>query len=168
MRSPRLTEPTIHPDALILPGARIYGQVTIAEGVLVLFGAVIRGELDRIDIGAESNIQDNAVLHCDEDIPCLLGKRVTVGHAAVVHGAIVGDRCLIAIGAILLNGSRLGEGAWLGAGSVLAEGAVIPDWTLALGTPARPVRDLTDEEITRADEGVDHYLELREAYREII
>jgi carbonic anhydrase/acetyltransferase-like protein (isoleucine patch superfamily) len=168
MRSPRVTEPVIHPDALILPGAQIHGQVSIARGALVLFGAVIRAELDRIDIGADSNIQDNAVLHCDEDKPCLLGDRVTVGHAAVVHGAVVGDRCLIAIGAILLNGSRLGEGAWLGAGSVLAEGAVIPEWTLAIGTPAKPVRDLTDEEITRADEGVEHYLDLREIYRAIV
>jgi carbonic anhydrase/acetyltransferase-like protein (isoleucine patch superfamily) len=105
------------------------------------------------------------VLHCDEDVPCLLGDRITVGHSAVVHGAVVGDRCLIGIGALLLNGSRLGEGSWLAAGSVLPEGREIPPWTLAIGTPARPVRDLTPAEIERADDGVDHYVTLIERYR---
>ena len=139
--------------------------MTIGEGVFVLFGVVIRAELDRIDVGAQTNIQDNSVLHCDEGIPCVLGKRVTVGHAAVVHGALVGDRCLIGIGARLLNRSRLGEGAWLASGSVLTEGKEIPPWTLGMGIPAKPVRELTEAEIERADEGVDHYQELMERYR---
>ena len=100
----------------------LYGDVTLDIGVFVLFGVVIRAELDRVEVGAQTNIQDNSVLHCDEDVPCVLGRRVTVGHAAVVHGALVGDRCLIGIGAKLLNRSRLAEGAWLASGSVLAEG----------------------------------------------
>lgn len=168
MRPPRIPEPNIHPAALIAPGARIHGDVTVARNVFVLFGAVIRAELDRIEIGAETNLQDNSVFHCDEDVPCLIGERVTVGHAAVVHGATVGDRALIGIGAKALNRSSIGEGAWLAAGSVLAEGKTIPPWTLAVGVPAKPVRELTDEEIARADEGVDHYLELLAAYREIL
>jgi carbonic anhydrase/acetyltransferase-like protein (isoleucine patch superfamily) len=139
--------------------------VTIAPGAFVLFGVVIRAELDRVVIGADSNIQDNSVVHCDEDAPCVIGDRVTVGHSAVVHGALVGDRCLVGIGAKLLNRSRLGEGAWLAAGSVLAEGREIPQWTLAMGTPAKPVRELTEDEIRRQVEGVDHYMELRELYR---
>ena len=117
-----LPEPKIDPGAFVAPGAHIYGDVTISDGVFVLFGVVIRAELDRIEVGAHTNIQDNSVLHCDEDVPCVLGKRVTVGHSAVVHGALVGDRCLIGIGAKLLNRSRLGEGAWLASGSVLAGG----------------------------------------------
>ena len=167
MPSPFIPEPVIEPSAVVAPGAHIHGQVTIGPRVFVLFGAVIRAEFDRIAIGAETNIQDNAVLHCDEDIPCVLGERVTVGHSAVVHGATVGNGCLIGIGAMLLNRSVLGDGAWLGSGSVLTEGQEIPPWTLALGIPAKPVRDLTDAEITRAEEGVDHYLELMERYREI-
>jgi len=143
----------------------VYGDVTIGEHVFVLFGVVIRAELDRVDVGAQTNIQDNSVLHCDEGIPCVLGKRVTVGHAAVVHGALVGDRCLIGIGARLLNRSRLGEGAWLASGSVLVEGKDIPPWTLGMGIPAKPIRELTAAEIERADEGVDHYQELMERYR---
>jgi carbonic anhydrase/acetyltransferase-like protein (isoleucine patch superfamily) len=160
-----LVRPRIHPEAVVLPGAEIHGDVTVGPGVFVLFGVVIRAELDRVEIGAETNIQDNSVVHCDEDVPCVIGERVTVGHAAVVHGALVGDRCLVGIGAKLLNRSRLGEGAWLAAGSVLTEGKDIPPWTLGMGTPAKPVRELTEEEIQRQVEGVDHYRELREIYR---
>ncbi|HEX6301650.1 MAG TPA: gamma carbonic anhydrase family protein [Acidimicrobiia bacterium] len=168
MKKPFVPEPRIHPTALIAPGAWIFGDVTIAADVFVLFGAVIRGELDRIEIGAKSNIQDNSVFHCDEGVPCLVGERVTIGHSAVIHGASVGSRALVGIGARVLNGSTIGEGAWLAAGSVLTEGKTIPPWTLAMGIPASPVRELTDGEITRADEGVDHYLELAAAYREIL
>ena len=160
-----LADPRIDPDAVILPGVEIHGDVTIGTGVFVLFGVVIRAELDRVEIGADTNIQDNTVVHCDEDVPCVIGQRVTVGHAAVVHGALVGDRCLVGIGAKLLNRSRLGEGAWLAAGSVLTEGREIPPWTLGMGIPARPVRELTEDEIRRQVEGVEHYRELRDLYR---
>lgn len=167
MRPPHIPQPKIDPTALIAPGATVYGDVTIGSHVFVLFGAVIRAELDRIQIGSETNVQDNSVFHCDEGIPCIVGSRVTVGHAAVVHGATVGDRALIGIGARVLNRATVGEGAWVAAGSVVTEGKEIPAWTLAVGTPALPVRDLTDDEIRRADEGVAHYLELADAYREI-
>jgi len=165
MGSASLPTPVVDPTAVVVSGASLHGQVTIGPRAFVLFGAVIRADMDRIMIGAETNIQDNVVLHCDEGIPCLIGERVTVGHSAVVHGALVGDRCLVGIGALLLNRSGLGEGAWLAAGSVLPEGREIPPWTLAMGTPARPVRELSAAEIARADEGVDHYLALMESYR---
>lgn len=168
MRPPHIPEPKIHPTALIAPGAQIHGDVTIDSDVFVLFGAVIRAELDRVEIGAETNVQDNSVFHCDEGAPCLVGERVTIGHSAVVHGALVGDRALIGIGAKALDRSRVGEGAWLAAGSLLPEEKVIPPWTLAMGVPAKPVRDLSEEEVARADEGVDHYLELLASYREIL
>ena len=162
-----LPEPDIDPTALIAPGAHVYGRASIGARVFVLFGVVIRAEFDRIEIGAESNIQDNVVVHCDENVPCLIGNRVTVGHSAVVHGAAVGDGCLVGIGARLLNGSRLGEGSWLASGSVLTEGREIPPWTLAVGTPAKPLRELSDAEIQRAEEGVDHYLGLIDPYRRL-
>lgn len=167
MRDPSIPEPQIHRTALLAPDAVVFGQVEIGPRSFILFGAVIRAELDRIIIGSETNIQDNSVLHCDEDVPCIIGDRVTVGHLAVVHGAEVGDKALIGIGARALNNSVIGEGAWLAAGSVLTEGSEIPPWTLALGTPARVVRELTDDEIRRADDGVDHYLQVADAYREI-
>lgn len=168
MKDPHIPQPTIHPTALVAPGAHVYGNVVIERDVFVLFGAVIRAELDRITIGAETNVQDNAVLHCDEEFPTVIGARVTLGHGAAVHGATVGDRALVGIGAKALNGSIIGEGAWLAAGSVLTEGDIVPPWTLAMGTPARPVRELTDDEITRADEGVGHYLAAAARYREIL
>lgn len=167
MREPHVPSPKIHPLAVVAPGSHIFGQVSIAADTIVLFGAVIRAELDRIVIGTESNIQDNAVLHCDEDVPTVIGDRVTVGHSAVVHGAMVGDAALIGIGSVALNRSRIGEGAWLAAGSVLVEDDVIPPWTLAMGTPAKPIRELSLDEIKRASEGVDHYLQLAGVYREI-
>lgn len=164
---PHIPSPRIDPTATISPGATVYGDVEIGARSLLLFGAVVRAELDIITIGSETNIQDNAILHCDKDLPCLIGNRVTVAHSAVVHGATVGDRALVGIGAMALNGSVVGEGAWLGAGSVLAEGNAVPPWSLALGAPARVVRDLTEVEIARADNGVTHYLDLATVYREI-
>ena len=165
MRPPEVPDPIIHPDAVISPGAEIWGQVEIGPEAFVLFGAVIRGELARVVVGAESNVQDNVVMHTDEGYPCMVGNRVTVGHSAVIHGATLADASLIGIGAIALNGSKVGEGSWLAAGSVLPEGKVIPPWTLAMGIPASPFRELTDDEIRRANEGVDHYLDLADVYR---
>ena len=160
--------PVIHPTAFVAPGVRILGDVTVGERAVLMFGVVARAELDRIEIGAESNVQDNCVLHCDTDYPCLVGKRVTIGHAAVVHGATVGDHCLVGIGAVALNGSEMGEGSWLAAGAVLGEGRSTPPWTIAVGIPAKPLRELTDEERERASKGVGDYLEFGAAYREML
>jgi carbonic anhydrase/acetyltransferase-like protein (isoleucine patch superfamily) len=160
-----IADPTIHETAYVAPGVRIFGDVTVGERAVLMFGVVVRAELDRVEIGAETNVQDNCVLHCDAGIPCLVGSRVTIGHAAVVHGAIVDDHCLVGIGARALNGSHMGEGSWLAAGAVLTEGRSIPPWTIAAGIPAKPLREVTDEERTRVDEGVDHYLAFGEAYR---
>jgi carbonic anhydrase/acetyltransferase-like protein (isoleucine patch superfamily) len=162
-----LATPQIDPDAFVAPGVHIHGDITIGAFAVIMFGTVMRAEVDRVVVGAYSNIQDNSVLHCDEGIPCLIGERVTVGHAAVVHGARIGDHCLVGIGARALNGSELGEGAWLASGAVLPEGRVIPPWTLAVGIPAKPLRELTEVEIERQRSGVDDYLRLGATYREM-
>jgi carbonic anhydrase/acetyltransferase-like protein (isoleucine patch superfamily) len=161
-----LPEPVIAPSAYVAPTARVYGSVEIGAFAVVMFGAVLRGELDRIVIGDETNLQDNVVVHTDLGVPSVIGRRVTIGHAAVVHGAAIGDHCLVGIGALALNGSELGEGAWLAAGSVLTEGSMIPEWTLAVGTPAKPVRELGPDEIERQDQGIETYLRLGRAYKE--
>jgi carbonic anhydrase/acetyltransferase-like protein (isoleucine patch superfamily) len=160
-----LATPRIDPTAFVAPGVRLLGDIAVGPRAVLMFGVVARAELDRMEIGEETNIQDNAVLHCDAGLPCLIGRRVTVGHAAVVHGATVEDHCLVGIGARALNGSRLGEGAWLAAGAVLAEGRSISPWTIAVGVPARPLRELTDEERRRQAEGVDDYLAFADLYR---
>jgi carbonic anhydrase/acetyltransferase-like protein (isoleucine patch superfamily) len=157
--------PRIDPTAFVAPSAVVLGNVTIGPGAVIMFGVVMRAELDAIAIGARTNVQDQSVLHVDEGIPCTVGDEVTIGHAAVVHGATIGDHGLVGIGARALNRSVLGEGAWLGAGSVLPEGKAIPPWTLALGIPARPVRELTEDEVTYQRNGVATYLRFAAAYR---
>lgn len=157
--------PQIHPSAFVAHNAVVRGSVTIGERAVILFGAVLRAEHDRVVVGTETNIQDNAVVHCDAGFPAVIGSRTTIGHSAVVHGATIGDGCLVGIGALALNGARLGDGAWLAAGSVLPEGQEIPAFTLAVGTPAKPRRGLTEEEGGRQRSGVETYLELANLYR---
>lgn len=162
-----LSTPIIDPTAYVAPGVHIFGDVHVGPNAVIMFGTVIRAELAPVRIGRESNIQDNCVIHTDDGLPSIIGSRVTVGHAAIVHGAVIGDRCLVGIGAMALNGSDLGEGSWLAAGSVLTESKVIPPGMLAVGTPARALRALTDDEVRRQDEGIDIYLRLAATYRTI-
>lgn len=161
-----MREPRIHPGAFIAPDAQIHGDVLIDDAAVVLFGVVMRAEFDQIRIGRESNIQDGVIVHCDDGVPTTIGERVTVGHAVVVHGSTIGDDCLVGIGSRTLNHSVLGEGSWLGAGAVLTEGSRIPPWTLALGIPARPIRELTPQEIERQRNGVENYQAIAARYRE--
>lgn len=156
--------PQIHRTAFVAPTAVLHGQITVDARAVIMFGTVVRAELDSVYIGTETNVQDNCVVHVDEGFPAILGSRVTVGHAAVVHGAKIGDSCLVGIGARVLNGAVMGEGSWLAAGSLLPEGKSIPPWTLAVGTPAKPVRELTAAEIAHQSTGVDQYLDFAAAY----
>jgi len=160
-----MQQPTIDPTAYVAPSAVLVGNVILHPRTVVMYGAVLRAEWEEIVIGEESNVQDNCVFHTDRDLPVRLGKRVTIGHAAIVHGAILEDQCLIGIGAKVLNGAHIGEGALVAAGSLVPEGKSIPAWTLAMGVPAKPIRDLTDVEITRNREGVDHYQDFAEMHR---
>ncbi|WP_293914165.1 gamma carbonic anhydrase family protein [Deinococcus sp.] len=135
--------PQVHPSAFIAPGAELIGQVSVGEHASVWFGAVLRGDIEAITVGAGSNVQDGAVLHTDAGFPCVLEENVTVGHRAVVHGATCEAGSLVGIGAIMLSGSRLGRGAVLGAGALLPEGRQVPPRMLALGVPARVVRPVS-------------------------
>ncbi|MCY3563792.1 MAG: gamma carbonic anhydrase family protein [Acidimicrobiia bacterium] len=163
----RLAAPVIHPSAFIASNARVFGDVVIEAEAVVMFGVVIRAETDRVVVGEETNIQDNSVLHADRGYPTILGRRISIGHSAVIHGAVIGDRCLVGMGAIALNGAVMGEGSWLAAGSLLPEGKEIPPWTIAVGTPARPLRELRPHEIERAEMGVEEYLSLGITYRRL-
>jgi carbonic anhydrase/acetyltransferase-like protein (isoleucine patch superfamily) len=157
--------PTIHPSAFIHPAAIVVGNVTIRARVSVWPTAVIRGDSDSIDIGEDSNIQDGTVVHADDGIPTRIGKRVAVGHRAIIHGSIVEDDCLIAMGAILLNGTKVGSGSIVAAGAVCREGFEIPPNSLAMGVPARIVRQTTDEERRRIQSTVAAYLALQKEHR---
>ncbi|ADU50908.1 hexapeptide repeat-containing transferase [Thermaerobacter marianensis DSM 12885] len=138
--------PRIAPTAYVAPGARVVGRVVLDEHSSIWFGAVLRGDLDEIRIGAGSNVQDNAVLHVNAGEPCWIGRDVTIGHGAIVHGCTIEDECLIGMGAVVLSRARIGRGSLVGAGAVVPEGKVIPPGSLVLGVPARVVRALTPEE----------------------
>ncbi len=135
----RLNEhlPQIHPTAFIAPGALVVGRAEIGEKASVWFGAVVRADTERIVIGPGTNIQDGAILHADPGDPCLLGQNVTVGHRAVVHGALVEDGALIGIGAVVLNRAKIGAKAVVGAGAVVPPEMEIPPGMLAVGIPAK-------------------------------
>jgi carbonic anhydrase/acetyltransferase-like protein (isoleucine patch superfamily) len=157
--------PELAEDAWVAPTAVLVGRVILARGASVWWGAVLRGDNEPITIGPGSNVQDGCVLHTDPGFPLTIGESVTIGHQAMLHGCTIGDGALVGIGAVVLNGATVGEGALLGARSLLAEGKSVPPGTLALGAPARVVRELTEEERARIREGSRHYVENAARYR---
>jgi carbonic anhydrase/acetyltransferase-like protein (isoleucine patch superfamily) len=154
----------VHPTAYVAPNATIVGEVYIAAGASIWFGSVLRGDNASISIGTRSNIQDLALIHVDAGEPCIVGTGVTVGHRAVLHSAKVDDGALIGIGAIVLNGAQVGQDALVGAGALVPEGMTIPPRHLAVGVPARVMRELTDKEIERSHSFVRHYVEQAQMY----
>jgi carbonic anhydrase/acetyltransferase-like protein (isoleucine patch superfamily) len=157
--------PRIHATAWVHPTAVVIGDVTLEADVSVWPGAVLRGDVDAIRVGAGSNVQDGAVLHCDAGKPCVVGARVTIGHRAVVHGCTVEDGALIGIGAVVLNGAVIGRGALVAAGAVVGEGKVMPGDSLVAGVPAKVMRALTPEQQARVANNSRTYVELKERYR---
>ena len=143
-------EPTIHPSAFVAPGADLIGDVTIGEESSVWYGCVLRGDINRIVVGARSNIQDGSVLHLADDFGVEIGDDVTIGHKALVHACTIEDGALIGMGAIIMDGAVVGARSIIGAGALVTAGTVIPPDSLVLGSPAKVVRELTEAE---RDEG---------------
>lgn len=160
-----MKKPQIDPTAFVAPGAQVVGDVSLGPRASVWHNAVLRGDIDRIEVGACSNVQDNCTLHCDFGIPLVLGERVTVGHNAVLHSCTVGDGSLIGMGAILLGGVRVGKGCLVAAGAVLTPNTVIPDGSMVMGFPAKVKRPLTEEERQSILQNAAEYLRLAEEYR---
>lgn len=131
----------------VAPGAHLIGEVTIGADVGIWFGAVVRGDNEPVSIGAETNIQDNAVLHSDWGAPLTIGAGCTIGHAAIVHGCTIGDNVLVGMGATVLNHAEIGADSLIGANALVTEGKSFPPRSLIVGSPAKAVRDLTDEEV---------------------
>ena len=158
--------PAIDPTAWVHAQALVIGRVKLGPRVSIWPGTILRGDLEPIEIGEGSNIQDLCVAHTSGGAsPVTIGKRVVVGHRVILHGTMVGDDALVGMGSILLDGSVLGEGSILAAGALLAEGAKIPPESLAVGIPAKVVRKVTDVERTRIREGAKIYLELMEKHK---
>lgn len=142
-----MKKPVIHPTAFVAPNATLRGDISLAADSSVFYGAVLRGDTASITIGEGSNIQDNCVVHVDPGLPVTVGKNVTVGHGAILHGCTIGDETLIGMGAIVLNGAQIGKSCLIGAGALVTQNAVIPDGCMAVGSPARVKRPLTPEEM---------------------
>ena len=152
-------------SAWVAPTATVVGEVHLGEQSSVWFGAVIRGDCAPISIGPRTNVQDLACLHADVGLPCQVGADVTIGHAAIVHGAIVEDEVLIGIRATVLNGARIGTGSLIGAAALVTEGCVIPPRSLVLGVPGKVVRQLTEDDVKRIQRGGRHYVEAAAAFK---
>jgi carbonic anhydrase/acetyltransferase-like protein (isoleucine patch superfamily) len=148
----------IAPSVWIAPGAVVIGDVTIGEAASVWFNAVLRGDTEQIVIGRQTNVQDLCMLHADPGQPCHLGDRVTLGHGAIVHGAIVEDDCMIGMRAVVMNGARIGAGSIVGVGAVVTEGTTIPPRSLVLGLPGKVVRATDQRDLERIRQAAEHYM----------
>jgi carbonic anhydrase/acetyltransferase-like protein (isoleucine patch superfamily) len=155
----------IDDSAFIAPGAVILGEVRIGAQSSVWYNAVIRGDTDTIAIGPRTNVQDGSVIHVDAGMPCSIGAGVTIGHRAVVHGALVEDDVLIGIGAIVLSGAYISHDCIIGAGSLVTGHSVIPPRSMVLGVPGRVVRQLTDDEVQSIRTAAQHYVEHSARYK---
>lgn len=157
--------PSVDASAWVAPTASVIGRVSLGPRASVWYASVIRADLERIEIGAESNVQDGSVLHADPGRPVVVGERVTIGHRAVVHGAVVGDEVLIGMGSVVLNGARVGAGSVIGAGAVVAEGTEVPPGSLVLGVPGRVRGEVGEEQRRRNVANAEHYVGLASRHR---
>src|SRR5688572_21906237 len=150
-------KPTLGEGVYIADGATVVGDVTLGDHSSVWYNAVLRGDINRIVVGHHTNIQDNAVLHLEQDTPCLVGNYVTIGHLAIVHACAVGDETLIGMGATILDGAKIGNHCLIGAKSLVTKGKQIPDGSLVLGAPAEVARALTPAERAALKESAERY-----------
>ncbi len=157
--------PVIHPSAYVAPSADVIGRVRLAQSSSVWFGAVLRGDVNRIEIGEATNIQDGSILHVDDAHPCIIADHVHVGHHVNLHGCRVARGAMVGIGAIVLSGARIGAGAIVGAGSVVREDSVVPPGMLVVGVPAQPVRRVTASERLYIRRWIAKYVRLAKTYR---
>ena len=160
-----MKEPMVEESAYIAPSADVLGEVKIGKKASIWHHATLRGDVNRIEVGDYSNVQDNCVLHVSDGVPCIVGDYVTVGHSAILHSCTIGNHCLIGMGSIILDGAKIGEHVLIGAGSVVTKNKEIPNGCLVMGRPAKVVRMLTEEEIAGMAESVQHYIDAAEAFQ---
>ena len=152
-------------DFWVAPTASVIGDVVLETAVSVWFGCTLRGDTERLHIGAGSNVQENTVIHADPGFPVVIGANCTIGHKAMIHGCEIGDGSLIGMGATVLNGAKIGKGCLIGAGALITEGKVIPDGSLVMGMPGKVVRDLDDDARANLLVSAEHYRARMRQYR---
>ncbi|OGA54847.1 MAG: gamma carbonic anhydrase family protein [Betaproteobacteria bacterium RIFCSPLOWO2_12_FULL_62_13] len=152
-------------DYWIAPNAIVIGSVVLENNVSIWFNSVVRGDNDVITIGENSHLQDGCVLHVDSGFPIAIGRNVSVGHMAMLHGCSIGDGSLIGIKAVILNGARIGKNCLIGANSLIAEGKKIPDGSLVIGSPGKVVHQLNPEEIKFINSASDEYVQKFKSYK---
>ena len=153
-----------HPQSWVAPNATLIGKVRLHAGANVWFNAVLRGDNELIDIGENSNVQDGTVMHTDMGSPLTIGKGVTIGHNAMLHGCTVDDFSLIGINAVILNGAKIGKHCIIGANALISEGKEIPDGSLVMGSPGKVVRELTDAQKKLLEASAAHYVHNAQRY----
>lgn len=153
-----------HPDSWVAPNATLVGKVKLEPGASVWFNAVLRGDNELIHIGENSNVQDGTVMHTDMGFPLTVGKGVTIGHNAMLHGCTVGDYSLVGINAVVLNGAKIGKYCIIGANSLIGEGKEIPDGSLVMGSPGKVVRELNQQQKNMLEAGAAHYVHNAQRY----
>lgn len=157
--------PKVDETAFIANGARIIGSVQIMREASIWFNAVLRGDISKIVIGEETNIQDNASIHVEVGTPAIIGNGITVGHNAIIHACTIEDNVLIGMGAIILNGAYIHKNCLIAAGAVITENKVIPENSLVIGIPGKVVRELSKDEINQIKSSAIHYLEVANNYK---
>ncbi len=155
-----------HSPLFLAPGAFLIGDVRVGKDVSIWYGAVVRADINYIEIGDRTNIQDLCVLHVTEELPVVIGPDVTIGHRVVVHGACIEPACLVGMGAVILDGARIGEGSIVAAGSVVREGVEFPPRSLIAGVPATVKRTVSDEEYCAIVASARHYVNYAREYLE--
>lgn len=156
--SARFQPELVDPTAFIAAGAVVLGNVTIGAQSSIWFNAVARGDAEAIRIGRETNVQDLSMLHADPGFPCVLGDRVTVGHSAIVHGAVIEDDVLVGMGAVVMNGARIGTGSLIAVRALVLEGMQIPPRSVVMGSPGKVVRQITDRDRELIRHAAEHYV----------
>lgn len=160
--------PSLGENVFVAPDAWVIGDVTLGDQVSIFFGAVLRGDILRVTVGRGTNIQEHSMLHTSHDrMPTTLGEEVTIGHRAIVHGATVGDRCIIGMGAILLDDAVVEEDCLIGAGALITSNTRIPARSLVMGVPGKVIRSLSDEEVASLKQSAINYIETGKQYLEM-
>ncbi len=157
-------KPIIDKSCYISESVDIIGEVVIEKNVNIWFGTRIRGDMNKIHIGENSNIQENSVVHVDSHCETNIGKNVTIGHGAIIHGCIISENVLVGMGSIILNGAKIGKNTIIGAGSLVPQGKEYEEGVLILGSPAKVIRKLTEDEIKSIEKSANNYVELSKKY----